>query len=244
MKSRNLQNKRLNDIEKKILGAAQIPEGEIEKVVGNPQLFGSVMARIKVEKSNLKREDRYANRQFFSIRNWRTIGLSFAVLLIISLAAGNFILRRIKGSSVDLAVDKTSVNDFPNSISVTDVPKLQTDDSSPTVQPINFKTKTRTSVSQKIIKREIGKSQTPPKLKTQSSPKSVIPDEKVFYSLAFPGAAEVGNGERQIVRTELSRPDLFALGVNVAAGGDDNRKYKTDLIIGADGIPQAIRLVE
>ena len=94
MKNQDSQNKKLNSFEKSLLKASMMPPVEIEKIVGNPQLFSSVITRIKIEKSKRKQKKGFDGKQIFLINNWRKIGISFAVLLIVLLATGNFILRQ------------------------------------------------------------------------------------------------------------------------------------------------------
>ncbi|MGI8556045.1 MAG: hypothetical protein ACR2LT_06790 [Pyrinomonadaceae bacterium] len=245
MKNRNTQNKRLDDIERKTLNAAILPNEEIEKIVRKPQLFNSVMARIEDEKLRGEQKRDSVNRKIFPIWSEHKIGYSFAVLIILSLAAGILFIRKTPNSAPDLISEKVdTVKLSPaktvNSSASPDGNLLTTE------KTTNYKFN-KIFAAKKSIKKENVKIQKSPERKNLTKPLSppvTIADEKVFYPLTFPTDPAVENGERQIVRTELSRAALFALGVNVAAGGDENRKYKTDLIIGADGVTQAIRFVE
>jgi hypothetical protein len=63
-----------------------------------------------------------------------------------------------------------------------------------------------------------------------------------FYALAFAGNPGENGEELQIVRAELSRSSLFALGVNLPIE-NESEKIKTDLLVGADGVARAIRFV-
>lgn len=62
-----------------------------------------------------------------------------------------------------------------------------------------------------------------------------------FYPLAGTRPDEMGEG--RIVRVELPRASLVALGANLPP---DSGKpvVKTDLLVGQDGVPRAIRIVE
>ncbi|MGI8470542.1 MAG: hypothetical protein ACR2N3_19055 [Pyrinomonadaceae bacterium] len=245
MKNRDTQNKRLNDIERKMLEAAMLPNEEIEKIVGKPQLFNSVMARIEVEKLHCEQEHNSASRKIFPIRNWRKIGYSFGILAILSLAAGVLLIRQTSNSAPDLMSEKiAAVKPLLTEAASNFAPSP--DDNPPTTDKMTNNKSNKIFASKKLTKKENVKIQKSPERKslTKPSPPVMISEEKVFYSLVFPGNPAVETGERQIVRTELSRAALFALGVNVTAGNDDNRKFKTDLIVGADGVPQAIRFVE
>ena len=47
----------------------------------------------------------------------------------------------------------------------------------------------------------------------------------------------------QIVRTEISRSSLFAMGVDLPLEGA-NEKIKTDLLVGPDGVVRGVRIVK
>lgn len=64
-----------------------------------------------------------------------------------------------------------------------------------------------------------------------------------FYALPFAGISEEPNEELQILRVDLPRSTLFALGLNLPLEGED-QKVKTDLLVGSDGVTRAIRLVK
>jgi hypothetical protein len=47
----------------------------------------------------------------------------------------------------------------------------------------------------------------------------------------------------RVIRVDLPRASLISLGVNIPLE-NDKQIIKTDLLIGPDGVPRAIRLVE
>jgi hypothetical protein len=66
---------------------------------------------------------------------------------------------------------------------------------------------------------------------------------EVFYSLAVGRNWEESGEDLQIVRAEISRSELFALGINLSVE-NESAKVKTDLLVGADGLARAFRFVE
>jgi hypothetical protein len=64
-----------------------------------------------------------------------------------------------------------------------------------------------------------------------------------FYALTYAGNLGETGEDWQIIRTEISRSSLFALGVNLSIE-NESEKLKTDLLVGSDGIPRAIRFVK
>jgi len=68
------------------------------------------------------------------------------------------------------------------------------------------------------------------------------PKQADFYALSYTGdPAETDAGGR-IVRVEMPRSSLFALGINLPLENDDG-PIKADLLIGRDGSTKGIRLV-
>ena len=61
-----------------------------------------------------------------------------------------------------------------------------------------------------------------------------------FYPIAGDGDAVAGG---HIVRVEMPRSRLFALGVNVPLE-NDSETVKADLLVGPDGVTRAIRLLK
>ena len=51
------------------------------------------------------------------------------------------------------------------------------------------------------------------------------------------------SGGGQVVRVEMKRSSLFALGVNIPLENDDT-VIKADLLIGRDGVTRAIRMID
>jgi hypothetical protein len=64
-----------------------------------------------------------------------------------------------------------------------------------------------------------------------------------FYAVTFAGSPGEAGEDLRIIRADLPRSSLFALGVNLPVE-NETTKIKTDLLVGADGVVRAIRLVE
>jgi hypothetical protein len=80
----------------------------------------------------------------------------------------------------------------------------------------------------------------PAKSSEVSEPEQQQPIE--FYALADMSSNESIAGGR-VVRVDLPRASLVALGVNVPLDGD-KQLIKADIVVGPDGVPRAIRVVE
>src|SRR3954470_4491573 len=63
-----------------------------------------------------------------------------------------------------------------------------------------------------------------------------------FQALTYTGDANDAS-DSQIVRVELPRSSLFAMGVDVPVENQTTNKVKADLLIGEDGVMRAVRVV-
>jgi hypothetical protein len=67
--------------------------------------------------------------------------------------------------------------------------------------------------------------------------------EQDFYSLPFAGVFDESKEELQILRVELPRSSLIALGVNLPTESGE-ASIKTDLLVSSDGVARAVRLLK
>lgn len=74
-------------------------------------------------------------------------------------------------------------------------------------------------------------------------PQAESEEQPQFFALAGLRPSEIAVDGSRIIRVELPRASLVTLGVNVALDSD-KQLIKTDLLVGPDGVPRAIRLVE
>jgi hypothetical protein len=80
----------------------------------------------------------------------------------------------------------------------------------------------------------------PSKASQTSEPEEQQPVE--FYALADMSSNESVAGGR-VIRVDLPRASLVSLGVNMPLG-NDKQLIKADIVVGPDGVPRAIRVVE
>lgn len=225
MSKKKFQNHELDRIASDLLAAARIREEEIEKIIAAPNLFEAVKTGIKKEQARRK-------PKAFPVWNWQIAGAFAILMLAIIGTATAFIFR---------------TPDLPQQASETNVPETKTQ-FAPPENPVeigkNEKTiNERASVRQADLTAEkskpqnrIRKTKTQKHLQTQTA-------EGEFYMLAIAGNWEADAENLRIVRAELSRAELFALGVNLPVE-NETQKIKTDLLVGANGVPKAIRFIE
>lgn len=64
-----------------------------------------------------------------------------------------------------------------------------------------------------------------------------------FYPVTFAGGVEDISGGGQVVRTEIPRSSLIAMGLDIPLESA-NQKIKTDLLVGQDGVIRGVRIVK
>jgi len=239
MKKRDLQDEKLKIVERKLLRTGKLSDAEIEKIVAAPQLFERVRANIKTEES--RRETKIGNvfalpnLQFW---NWQKSVLAFAAIAILIVGAAAMFLRFpnspemaqqpvIEEKQFEAApVERQPENVLPQ---IAEMPK---NDSQPRQSASVKKAKSKNN-PQTLQKSAQKKRNLPQKFENQR--------EEPFMALTYAG--NLTNEESQIVRVEMSRARLLALGVAVQTE-NESEKIKTDLLVSSDGVARAIRLVK
>ena len=244
MSERDLQNEKLDRIGRKLLKTARVSGEEIEKIVAAPQLFDLVKAGIKAENhSRRKPSGFFGNRANTPFWNWQNAAGALAILIVFAASAAVFVSK--KQDSPQLVGQTLKPKIRPQITQAENQPPPDKIEETKIVETINSTIKTRVNAGQIDFKVEKSKSQSrarkplPHKLirKPEKQP------EEVFYSLSFAGNWEADGEDLQIVRAEISRAELFALGVNLPVE-NETEKIKTDLLVGADGVARAYRFVE
>ena len=234
MSKHDLQKEKLDDIGRKLLAAGRITNDELERIVHAPRLFEAVKARIKAEQKPPPK-----GKVNFFVWNFQTASGAFAILIVLfAVAAGIVSKTRNAPPTVE-------------NIHQTEVPLTAGPTENPPPVPVEMiRTKApsikKPAAAQKIDFK-VQSANAPEKVKKPVLPKTEPSSKKdlkvVFYPLEVAGSWEAAGEDLRVVRAELSRAELFALGVNLPVENESAR-VKTDLLVGADGVARAIRLVE
>lgn len=248
MKKRDLQNAKLDEIGRKLLAATRAAsEEELDRIVGSPKLFDGVKARIKAEQRERAAQTFFGDWRNLFVWNGQKIAASLAVLMFVALGTLGVIVLTKQDSSPALAEKiapppQINLPDAPVEIS----PPVETFAAPPEiVKTQNFARKNRLSFQKAVFKNETPAAAPKRALRRKNPLKrqTIIEPEGEFYALAFAGKPFEGGEDLRIVRAELSRSSLFALGVNLPIENESD-KIKTDLLVGADGVAKAIRFVK
>lgn len=242
MRKRNLQNEKLDQIGRKLLETTRVRHDEIEQIVASPQLFDAVKARIKTEQRERKSKNLFGNRLSFTIWNWQSFSVASAVLIILVFGAFSFIVMRQPDQINDQIVQAP---EMPIEVAPIEIPQPRQISQDLPELAIKKKPFVKPKIKQAFFEKE--------KAQPKKAERKQIPAKKPgniandpggeFYALNYVGNPNQTGEALRVVRTELSRSTLFALGVNLPIE-NESEKIKTDLLVGMDGVARAIRFVE
>jgi hypothetical protein len=230
MKRGKLTDKELDELGKQLFIAAKPEEGEIECLVSNPRLYDGVLAKIAAADEPVRRP-----RSRFALKPLAAMAMTLALLSIPLLALLKFLdaggqnakaphLRAVaKTSQAPFKVSKEPLDPVP-----VGPPEDPIDDERP--RPM------RAAITDTI---EPDRPRRPRKMRPERLPEP----EPVFHPIGLAERAEDAAIDGRVVRVEMPRSALFALGVDLPLE-NGTRAVKADLLVGADGIPRGIRLVE
>jgi hypothetical protein len=220
MKDRGTQNNKLDEIGQALLAASKMPTDDIERIVGEPYLFSSIKARIEREKAGDKRN---FGRQW----KWRPVMAAYSALALLIAGAIGVSLRE---KNVKTVTDDYKVSAVPDR-AIPSKPITVT-------PPINNLTADETKNAPLVQKASLRN-----RVKSEHHRQAKSEEAGEFYPLTYTDDSDTSDDAGQIVRVELPRSSLLAMGVDVPADNNTDR-VKTDLLIGSDGVMKAVRLVK
>ncbi len=242
MKKRILQNYNLDKIGRKLLETGKMESNDIEQIVTSEHLFNSIKANIKAEQV---RRERLNQQGLFPTLKWQKVGFVFGALAVILIGLIGASLFTSQDKSFLLAEQITQAEKMEIKL-----PKVQTEiPPSPTIiKPLAFKKSAVNNlriVSKTVLKsaqNQLTKSTPKAKFAKNQLPAKIADDEK-FYPLAYSAIPNQIGEDLRVIRVDMTRTELFALGVNVSPENEYGT-IKADLLVGIDNIPQAIRFVK
>ena len=242
MNKRDSQNQKLDRIGLKLLEATKMQSEEIECIVAAPQLFDSVKARIKAEQNEQKSNGFFGSWRNLQVWNWQKSFAVSAALIVLFFAALGVILIGESPQQIE-QVAAPPIQMPTESFEIEEKTKFLED--SPEIS-VTKRTVIKTrAIKQTIVKKDNLRTPAPAqrlKFVKKQAPVETNKPNREFYALAY-GAPIEANEDLKIIRTELPRSSVFALGVNIPIE-NESEKIKTDLLVGADGVARAIRFVD
>jgi hypothetical protein len=231
---KKLTNEELDALASELFRSTAVSRDEIEDIVGSPMLFRSIKRRIETDRQRHKPGffERWAG---LPILNWSRAVAAFA-MAVIFLAGTVTVFVMIKSGGTSAPVAKGPVNtDQPPAkaalpVQVDEPVDVTTPQPGP--ETASFK-KEPARVQKTVAKRQPARQFTAPRFEAEGD----------FYPVTYGGSAEEMSRGGQIVRTEIPRSSLIAMGVDMPIESA-NEKIKTDLLVGPDGVVRGVRLVK
>jgi hypothetical protein len=236
MKKRNLQNKELDEIGRKLLKAGSLQNGELERIVAAPHLFDAVKRRIRAGQER-EPEGFWASGPSFSFLARQSAGAALAGLFIVVMAIWGLLFLAKQTAPTQI----TSVAALPDTAEKDARPLPVIAAAGPEDKATAFKNtafvyRDTAAKNKTVLKANFTGRTRPPR------ESAGIEAGGEFYPVTFTGNSEEMSSGAQVIRVELPRSSLFAMGVDLP---DENRAgtVKADLLISADGVTRGFRLV-
>jgi len=222
MKAKVHDKNTLDTIGRRLIEGDVTPKGEIERFFSDPYLFSRINA--------------WMNETFASKRSPLFVRYTIAAggMLVVAIAFVAAVVSLRSATEVSHLIEVQAPAEMPATARPANLPPLRAG-SNPTSgraayrepEPMVERTAVKATYTRQLPKRE----------------KAVAQDEQPeFIPVAYTGdPRETAGGH--IVRVDMSRSSLFALGVNVPLENDSDT-VKADLLVGADGVTRAIRVLK
>jgi hypothetical protein len=214
-----------------LLAATRLTESEIDRIASAPHLFGSI--RTRIAEQNISNEKAPSNSPAFGWLGGKAFAAAAVVVMV--LAAAAFLVMKREASPIQAVAPPPlpEIRPVPQRF---DAGQATVARSSEPDREVGRSLPEHISENA-IVKEYVRKPQPARKGKSNKGPRT---EELDFYALNA-SAWETRDG--RIVRVTLPRASLVALGANISLEGD-RQNVTADLLVGADGVPRAIRVVE
>ena len=225
MNKRKLQPGELDRIGKKLIAHDVMSENDIENIVSSPFLYSSVRNRILADAAT-------AGTRFGFARYFVFAGSSLVIVFGIFATASYFRVRQQPVATVEapkvIQIQRSSVPDGYSAKHEEPLP----------IQPLVDRVNSKRRVS---LQAQTIDSRRPVSRSTQQKTPATRPTLE-FQPVAYTvDPTDIAGG--RVVRVELSRQALFAMGVNIPLE-NGIESMKADLLIGPDGVTRGVRLAK
>ncbi len=223
MNKRKIKNRELDAVGAKLITAGRLSGDEIDRIVSAPKLFDGVSARIALQdKPQDSRSGWLA---------WKPVAASMAAIAFLMISFGYFgyfsgsqtgpITRSSKPPVVYQVAADENRQEFKTPVTMTAPASAEV--ARPTVTKVAYRQESK-----------------PTQPKRKSVPVTL---EREFYPINLAGNVEDALRGGHVVRVDMPRSSLFAMGVDLPLE-NDAKFIKTDVLVGSDGVPRGIRFVE
>ncbi|HVE57418.1 MAG TPA: hypothetical protein VNB22_11365 [Pyrinomonadaceae bacterium] len=237
---KDLEKEKIERMERRLLKAHRVSADDLQEIVSAPQLFDKINARIKAEQAVRHSQGGSRKWAIFSLLNPQKIGLASSGLAVFLTVILSLIFFTRQDFSTAQLIETVKPLEIQRNLAAVDetepeIRKVQEAENKDRKMPERIVFKNKTSK----IKAQVAAVNSSNKL-----PRAVRDEmEEEFYPLAFTENLEEAKEDGKVIRVELSRSSLLALGLNPPMD-DEAVKVKTDLLLGSDGVARGIRFVK
>jgi hypothetical protein len=229
---RKLNNTELESIGKAIFKSEPLPAAEIDRIVSKSELFSLVQRRIQNTPAAAAPVQVRALPHRRYVLAWSGMALTFAAagaLAVVNLSTKEAPKKAPAQIAVLNQVPEIAVPDTVAGLEVPPQPNTGKLSASPA-----------TKIERDVPRYEHAIVRTPA-TRRREEPVNAAPEK--FYPVSYTGDPMETAVGGQVIRVEMKRSSLFALGVDLPLENDD-AVVKADLLVGRDGVTRAVRLVD
>lgn len=219
MKRAKLTNRDLDSLGRLVVRSGAAGEREIEKIISDPRLYERVLSKVVsgVESSEVPARS-----------VWKPILVSAAVLFVMAVSTVGYV--RWSNNAVASA---------PRAL-----PVIYTVDEEKEPFKVGQPFPEKESDEPRPVRAILTKTEKPAEIKSRPQQRKPVQSREAdFHAIGFTANAEDAVLDGRVVRVEMPRSALFALGVDLPLE-NGTKAVKADLLVGSDGTPRGIRLVE
>lgn len=225
MNNLKLDKKTLDEIGRRLIASSALPPAEIDKIVANPQLFSRVTKRIAAAG-----ETQPTNASLpFLARRTRAFAGAAILAIAATAAAGLFFMPQ---APPERAGQIQIPDTLPEDARPVSPPRREVTELSP------GRATNREAAFEKVAVR------TTVKKGPARPPVPAHEPEGDFYAISTTYAMDETAGGGRIIRVDVPRSSLFAMGINIPLENGGTETVKADLLVGSDGVTRAIRVVK
>ena len=231
MAYRRTQHEKLHNIGRRLIETSALRDAEVNTIANNKGLFDGVLSRINaIEK--VSKKPSYIS---YLVNHRLAFGSAFATVLFI----GVFAIYLQQNSAGSVSHNIKDPEQHPDSARSEITPQVIVKGfTAGRAADLEPETQTPQPVIQQAVYRQLRPSG--PTIQRASLDSSRNTE---FYPVTYTGdGGESAKGGR-VVRVDVPRSTLFAMGMNVPLE-NESPTVKADLLIGPDGVTRAIRLVD
>lgn len=218
-------NKTLDQIGKRLFDNEPLAASEIDNIVAKPELFSLVRERIAADRVASIAEMRRTS----PVRRYVIAYSGMALTVLVAVGAITFYRPEKTTYKAPVPVLSNKVPDAVPEVARIEVPPQSDTGKLPAVRA----TKDDYRVEKAILTRT----------EPVNRPRRIAEPDTQFLPVSYTGDPDEMSAGGQVIRVEMKRSSLFAIGVNVPLENADE-VVKADLLIGRDGVTRAIRVID